>query len=216
MNKKTHDRSAVGSCRNRVRLATRANGVAGYDDHSQDHLPRCCIHLRPIYRPAPARVKRGFCDGSESGACGAPGPAFGRCQRGIIRHLRRRGKPSAAASAGEAGGGGAGLTAPRTRALVWPWTRSKTTRGGSARNRRALSASHVCNNQRTRRRRARWNPPVRAPQPTHSMKRRTYLRNTAWLLALGFACALGLSACKSSGEHPTGSEHPTEHPAKNK
>jgi hypothetical protein len=48
------------------------------------------------------------------------------------------------------------------------------------------------------------------------MKDRTDFRKFAWLLAIGFACALGLAACKSGGEHPTGSEHPTEHPAKNK
>jgi len=45
------------------------------------------------------------------------------------------------------------------------------------------------------------------------MKNQTLLKKTTWVLALCFASALALSACKSTSEHPTKSEHPQkEHP----
>jgi hypothetical protein len=45
------------------------------------------------------------------------------------------------------------------------------------------------------------------------MKKQSILRYTPWLLALCFASALTLSACKSTSEHPTKSESPQkEHP----
>jgi ABC-type oligopeptide transport system substrate-binding subunit len=45
------------------------------------------------------------------------------------------------------------------------------------------------------------------------MKHQKIFRKTAWLLALCFGSALTLSACKSTGEQSTKSEHPQkEHP----
>ena len=47
------------------------------------------------------------------------------------------------------------------------------------------------------------------------MKNQTLIKKFGWLLAIGFASALALSACKHTGEHPQG-EHPQkEHPATN-
>ncbi|HXJ61063.1 MAG TPA: hypothetical protein VNU68_30830 [Verrucomicrobiae bacterium] len=47
------------------------------------------------------------------------------------------------------------------------------------------------------------------------MKTQTMVTKAACLLAIGCALALGLSACKHTGEHPS-SEHPQkEHPATN-
>jgi len=47
------------------------------------------------------------------------------------------------------------------------------------------------------------------------MKKQTNLTKLSWLLALCFASALALSACKSSSEHPH-KEHPKkEHPGTN-
>ena len=47
------------------------------------------------------------------------------------------------------------------------------------------------------------------------MKNQSILKQFSWLLAIVFASALALSACKHSGEHPS-KEHPQkEHPATN-
>jgi hypothetical protein len=52
------------------------------------------------------------------------------------------------------------------------------------------------------------------------MKNQTVIKKFSWLLAICFASALALSACKNTGEHPQG-EHPkkeqsaTNAPARN-
>lgn len=42
------------------------------------------------------------------------------------------------------------------------------------------------------------------------MKPQTIFRKTAWVLALGFASALTLCACKCTSEQPAKSEHPAK------
>jgi len=49
----------------------------------------------------------------------------------------------------------------------------------------------------------------------NGMKNQTILRKFSCLLVVCFATALALSACTSTDEHPSKSEHPTqEHPKK--
>jgi len=47
------------------------------------------------------------------------------------------------------------------------------------------------------------------------MKNQVLLKKSVWLLVIAFVATFGLSACKSTDEHPK-SEHPTnEHPTTN-
>ncbi len=48
------------------------------------------------------------------------------------------------------------------------------------------------------------------------MKNQVFLKKSFTLVVIAFVAALGLSACKSTDEHPKKSEHPThEHPTTN-
>jgi hypothetical protein len=52
------------------------------------------------------------------------------------------------------------------------------------------------------------------------MKNQVLLKKSVWLLVIAFVASFGLSACKSTDEHPKSehpkSEHPTnEHPTTN-
>jgi hypothetical protein len=46
------------------------------------------------------------------------------------------------------------------------------------------------------------------------MKNQVLLKKSLWVLVIAFVATFGLSACKSTDEHPKQSEHP-EHPTTN-